>query len=169
MAEATFQALLDDETFDLKIDGDTLHIGEVALPVSFEATGPTAYSLVLDGQSVPMVVTPAGPPRTYDVTAAGHTWTVRVKDERDLLLERFGLDDALGAGEITIRAPMPGLVLEVGVAVGDTVTVDEGLLVLEAMKMENELKAPAEGQVKAVHVAAGDAVGKNELLIEFEA
>ena len=168
MSKATFQALLADETFDLKLDGDTLHIGEAALPVSFEATGPAEYSLILDGQSVPVVVTPAGPPKTYDVTAVGHTWTVRVKDERDLLLERFGLDEALGAGEIAIRAPMPGLVLEVRVAVGDTVAVDEGLLVLEAMKMENELKAPAEGQVKAIHVAAGNAVGKNELLIEFE-
>jgi len=169
MSKATFQALLDDETFDLILDGGTLQVNEATLPVSFEATGPAEYSLLLDGQSVPVVVTPAGPPKTYDVTAAGHTWTVRVKDERDLLLERFGLDEALGAGEIAIRAPMPGLVLEVRVAVGDTVAVDEGLLVLEAMKMENELKAPAEGQVKAIHVVSGDAVGKNELLIEFEA
>jgi pyruvate carboxylase subunit B len=60
-------------------------------------------------------------------------------------------------------------VLDVLVEVGDAVEVDQGLLVLEAMKMENELKAPAAGTVTAIHATAGDAVDKNALLIEVEA
>jgi pyruvate carboxylase subunit B len=64
---------------------------------------------------------------------------------------------------------MPGLVLDLLVEVGDEVAVDEGLLVLEAMKMENELKAPSGGVVQAIHAASGDAVDKDALLIEIEA
>jgi len=169
MSETNFQALLDDQTYDLTLDGDRLRMGDADVPVSFERSGPQAFSLLIDGRSVPVVVTPADAPKTYNVTAQGHTWTVRVKDERDLLLERFGLEDALAGGAVTMRAPMPGLVLEVMVGEGDTVAAGAGLLVLEAMKMENELKAPADGQVKSIHVVPGDAVGKNDVLIEFEA
>jgi pyruvate carboxylase subunit B len=64
---------------------------------------------------------------------------------------------------------MPGLVLDLMVEVGDAVAPDEGLLVLEAMKMENELKAPVAGRIEAVHVTAGDAVDKDALLIEIDA
>jgi len=102
------------------------------------------------------------------VTIAGRRTDVRVKDERALLMEAFGLDDQGPAGG-EVRAPMPGLVLDVRVAPGDEVTVDEGLIVLEAMKMENELKAPASGTVVAIHAKAGDAVEKNTLLIEIDA
>ena len=63
---------------------------------------------------------------------------------------------------------MPGLVLRVLVEPGDEVEQGQGVAVLEAMKMENELTAPAAGTVAAVHVAAGDAVAKNELLIEVD-
>ncbi len=169
MKDASFQALIGDRTVNLSFEDGELTIDERSVAFSFESCSEKHFSLLIDGRSVPVVVTPAGSPKTYNVTAAGHTWEIRVKDERDLLLERFGLDEGLMGGEITVRAPMPGLVLDVLVEPGDTVEADAGLLVLEAMKMENELKAPADGQVKAVHVSPGDAVGKNEVLIEFEA
>jgi pyruvate carboxylase subunit B len=92
-----------------------------------------------------------------------------VQDEHDLLLEEYGLDEAGGAAEREIRAPMPGLVLSVMVEDGQAVSEGDGLVVLEAMKMENELRAPADGVVKTVHVAPQDAVDKDALLIEMEA
>jgi pyruvate carboxylase subunit B len=64
---------------------------------------------------------------------------------------------------------MPGLVLDILVEEGDTVEAEQGLLVLEAMKMENELKAPSGGIVSAIHVTDGVAVDKEDLLIEIEA
>ena len=67
-----------------------------------------------------------------------------------------------------LKAPMPGKVLEVMVQPGQTVAKGEGLLILEAMKMENMLKAEQEGTVKSVNVSVGDAVEKNNVLIEFE-
>src|SRR5690606_37538113 len=82
--------------------------------------------------------------------------------------ERFGMDTGASAAQREVRAPMPGLVLQVLVAPGDAVEEGQGLVVLEAMKMENELRAPAAGTVAAVHVAPGVAVGKNALLMEME-
>ena len=93
---------------------------------------------------------------------------VAIKTEADLLLERFGLDTGDAAAEREVRAPMPGLVLRVLAEAGEAVEAGQGLVVLEAMKMENELRAPAAGRLDAVHVAPGDAVGKNDLLLEIE-
>lgn len=93
---------------------------------------------------------------------------VAIKSEADLLLERFGLDAGDASAEREVRAPMPGLVLRVLAEVGDTVEAGQGLVVLEAMKMENELRAPAAGTLAAVHAAPGAAVAKNDLLVEIE-
>src|SRR5690606_12508798 len=102
------------------------------------------------------------------VTVQNHVVETTVKDETALLLERFGMESGAGATQREVRAPMPGLVLQVLVAPGDAVEEGQGLVVLEAMKMENELRAAAAGAVAAVHVAPGAAVGKNELLMEID-
>jgi biotin carboxyl carrier protein len=67
-----------------------------------------------------------------------------------------------------IKAPMPGLVLNVDVSEGDEITKDQQVLVLEAMKMENVLKAPGNGVVKAVNANQGDKVEKNQVLVTLE-
>ena len=67
-----------------------------------------------------------------------------------------------------IKSPMPGLIFEVAVSIGQEVKEDDSLLVLEAMKMENNLTSPTDGIVKAIHIKKGDAVDKGTLLIEFE-
>jgi biotin carboxyl carrier protein len=77
-----------------------------------------------------------------------------------------------GAGQrrrpAALRAPMPGLVVRILVEAGQEVGIGAGLVVLEAMKMENELKAPAGGTVSAVQVRAGEAVEKGQVLVEFQ-
>ena len=73
-----------------------------------------------------------------------------------------------GSKASKLKAPMPGKVLEVMVEVGQEVAKGEGLLILEAMKMENVLKAEDGGIVKSVNVSVGEAVEKNNVLIEFE-
>ena len=67
-----------------------------------------------------------------------------------------------------LKAPMPGLVLDVKVSPGDSVTTSDVVLVLEAMKMENNIKAPAEGVVKSIEIEKGQAVEKNQVLVTFE-
>ncbi|HMB90120.1 MAG TPA: acetyl-CoA carboxylase biotin carboxyl carrier protein subunit, partial [Rhodothermales bacterium] len=102
------------------------------------------------------------------VTLRGRQIEVQIKDQRALLLERFGLDDAGAAAQREAHAPMPGLVLRVLVEPGQQVEAGDGLVVLEAMKMENELRAQAPGTIAAIHVNPGDAVSKNALLLEID-
>jgi biotin carboxyl carrier protein len=83
------------------------------------------------------------------------------------LLEKMGIS-AANAGKVNnIKAPMPGLIITLKVAVGDTVKAGDQLLILEAMKMENILKSPGDGVVKKIKVKKGDSVEKNQVLIEF--
>jgi biotin carboxyl carrier protein len=94
-------------------------------------------------------------------------YEVKLKDDTDLLLEELGITGKTNKVQ-NIKAPMPGLVLSIKVKEGDTVNKGDGLLILEAMKMENLIKAQSEGKVKKVHVVQGAKVEKNQPLIEME-
>lgn len=165
--ERKVQAEVSGRAIDLVVAGDQAHIDGRAMPFSAERLSATHLSLILDGRSYSAVVIEEAGGR-YRVALAGSEYEVHVKDERDLLLERYGLAEASAGGVQTVRAPMPGLVLSVAVEPGQKVEKGAGLAVLEAMKMENELRAEHGGTVKAVHVAPGDAVGKSDLLLEIE-
>jgi biotin carboxyl carrier protein len=94
-------------------------------------------------------------------------YTVEVKDKFDLLLEKMGMSSATANKVNNIKAPMPGLIINLKVAEGDTVKAGDQLLILEAMKMENILKSPGDGVIKKIKVKKGDSVEKNQVLIEF--
>lgn len=91
-----------------------------------------------------------------------------VKSERELLLESYASKSDIVKQRLEVRAPMPALVVEIEVEVGELIETGRGLLKLEAMKMENEIKAHQSGKVKQIHVAKGDTVEKGELLIVLE-
>ncbi len=164
---STYRAHVGERTFDLVFDGAGLRMDGAPLEYDAAELGEGSYTLLIDGRSVEAVVEPVGDGRLR-VTLGGRQVEVQVKDEKALLLERFGMAADAGAAEREIRAPMPGLVLSVLVEAGQEVKEGQGLVVLEAMKMENELRAPAPGTVKAVHATPGEAVAKKALLIEFE-
>ncbi len=106
--------------------------------------------------------------KTITVKVNGTNYPLQVKDKFDLLLEKMGLEDLATAKIAEVKAPMPGLVLDILVEPGKAIEKGDTLLVLEAMKMENSIKSPTEGTVKAVTVEVGKAVEKNAVLIEFE-
>lgn len=106
--------------------------------------------------------------KTYSVKINSKVYEVSIFNELDLLIEEMGL--SLGAASVVndIKAPMPGMILDVNIKEGDEVKEGDYLLVLEAMKMENTLTAPRDGIVKSVSVQKGETVEKNQLLIEME-
>jgi biotin carboxyl carrier protein len=124
--------------------------------------------LMLDGRSVPLPMRAAGRGQ-WEVTQDGERWELEVIDERTRHIRSLTGAGAQKSGAAVLKAPMPGLVVRVPVEPGQSVAAGAGVVVLEAMKMENELKAPAPATVKAVHVKPGQAVEKGAVLVEFEA
>ncbi|GAA3981541.1 acetyl-CoA carboxylase biotin carboxyl carrier protein subunit [Pedobacter ginsengiterrae] len=98
----------------------------------------------------------------------GNTYKIQVEDQFDQLLKQLGLDNLATNKVAEIKAPMPGLVLNVIVKEGAEIKKGDNLLVLEAMKMENILKSSTDGIVKKVLIKQGDKVEKNQILIQFK-
>jgi biotin carboxyl carrier protein len=94
-------------------------------------------------------------------------YLLQVKDKYDELLQNLGLDNLSTKKINDVKAPMPGMVLNILVKEGDTVKKGDALLVLEAMKMENILKSPNDGTIRKVVAVKGTAVEKSQLLIQF--
>lgn len=95
-------------------------------------------------------------------------YIAKITEPMDELLKSMGLENAMVAKISEVKAPMPGLVLDVLVTVGQTVEMGEKILTLEAMKMENAIKSPTAGTIASIHVSKGQAVDKNFVLIRFE-
>ena len=124
-----------------------------------------AYSLLLNGKS--HILTINKQIDGYDVTVDHHTYLVQVQDEVDVLLEKFGMQSNSSSHAGEIHALIPGLVSRLFVKPGDKVENGHGLLILEAMKMENEIDSPISGVVGKIYIKAGDKVEKGELIMEI--
>jgi biotin carboxyl carrier protein len=105
--------------------------------------------------------------KTAVIKVNGNIYTLSIKDQFDQLLKQLGMDNLATAKILQVKAPMPGLVLNVLVKEGDEIKKGDNLLVLEAMKMENMIKSPTDGIVKKIAITQGDKVEKNALLISF--
>ena len=151
-------------TIEVEIRNDHLIIDGKEFAWSAAEVDPGRLSLLLDGQSYDLHIERDGAD-TYAVTLNQKTWRVRIPNAHTAKPS----DSAHQAGPSQLHAPMPGTVRQVLVAPGDTVEAGQGLIVLEAMKMENELRAEGPATVQAVHVEPGQAVTRDALLIEFEA
>lgn len=105
--------------------------------------------------------------KTFSFKINGKTYSVKLKDKFDLLLEKLGMNTGATGKVNNIKAPMPGLIIDLRVKEGDAVKTGDPLLILEAMKMENIIKASGDSVVKSVKVKKGDSVEKNQVMIEF--
>lgn len=123
-----------------------------------------SLSIRIDGKVLDLTV--EGDPPDVGVVASGHRSYVKVESER--LRAAAAAKRAGGGGsEKLIVAPMPGRVAKILVAVGDEVKASQGVIVVEAMKMENELRAKGEGKVAEIHVKPGDAIEAGARLVTF--
>ncbi len=106
--------------------------------------------------------------KTFTISVNNHRYKLQAADEFDLLLKQLGIDTSGSAQIKELKAPMPGMVLNIFVSPGDKVNKGDNLVLLEAMKMENSIKSPGAGTIKQVLAVKGKAVEKNQILIEFE-
>ena len=106
--------------------------------------------------------------KTLTLEVNGNKYDVNIEDEYDILVKKMGLSAFVVHKMTNVKAPMPGLVVEVLVEPGQVVEKGTQLLILEAMKMENVLKAEGEGVVKSIEIVKGAAVDKGQILIEME-
>jgi len=111
------------------------------------------------------IISSAG--KKFIVEIEGEQYAIEIKDQLDQLLDEMGFSKAASRQVKEIKAPMPGLVLEINAAEGQEVKEGDKLLILGAMKMENAITAVSDSVVKSIAVSAGQAVEKGQLLISF--
>ncbi|OMP30851.1 acetyl-CoA carboxylase biotin carboxyl carrier protein subunit [Mangrovimonas sp. DI 80] len=149
----------------LDLEVDTAEVSQL----NAVKTSNTAYHVLRNHKSYQAEINNADfNNRTYQVNINNNSYNIKIHNPLDTLIESMGF--ALGNIKHVneIKAPMPGLILDISVTVGDSVTENTPLLILEAMKMENVITSPRDGVIKSISAAKGDAVEKNQLLIEFE-
>jgi len=154
-------------TVEVEVDGDGVVVNGTAHQAELRPVpGTPVRNLLLDGSSWIVPIEPMGQGK-WLVQRQGERFEVEVLDERTRHIRSLVGEGKAAAGPAPLRAPMPGLVVRILVEQGHSVGAGQGLVVLEAMKMENELKATAAGSVSQVHVHPGAAVEKGQLLVSF--
>jgi biotin carboxyl carrier protein len=106
--------------------------------------------------------------KSYSVKVNNNTYNVVISNDLDQLISAMGFEKGASKHINSIKAPMPGLILEISVEVGQSVKENDNLIILSAMKMENSFLSPRDGVIKSIAVKIGDAVDKGQLMIEFE-
>lgn len=147
---------------EISPEGNVIVNGEVR-EIDFHALQAPSYSMIINNASYEALVEVRE--GVLEVDLLGDLFEVSVADERQQRLAAARGDVGGETGELPIRSPMPGLIVAVPVTEGQQVNKGDSLIVLESMKMENELKAPRGGTVQKVHVQKGDRVEQNKILV----
>lgn len=163
-----YKAIVNKNSFDITSNEDSLMVNGVLLNWDLVKISDGYFHILLNNKSFRAeVVKVDESAKTFCFKINGRLYTVELKNKFDILLEKMGMNSGVTGKVNNIKAPMPGLIIDLRVKEGDRVTTGDPLLILEAMKMENIIKASGEGIVKSVKVKKGDSVEKNQVLIEF--
>ena len=137
--------------------------------LDFVKENETTFHIIKDNQSYRAEVIDVDfAKKIFSLKINGNAYHIQLEDEFDQLVNQLGLSVASSQKVADVKAPMPGLVLEVAAEIGQEVKKGDPLLILEAMKMENVIKSIGEGTVKAIHIKQGEALEKGQLMIEME-
>jgi biotin carboxyl carrier protein len=157
------------EEIEVLVEGDTVTVDGTSIRASVADVDGTPVRMVLIGDEVHRVVARRGASRgRYSLWVDGFRHEVEALDERTRTIRELSATSAGNLGPAPLIAPMPGMIVRINVEVGSVVAAGEGLVVMEAMKMENELRSAAAGTVKSILVQPGMAVEKGSLLLELE-
>ena len=157
------------ETFEIWEEKDRILLNGQSFEWDLKKVSDKDFHILKDNKSYNVEVVEANyAEKTFRLKIGGRIHTVNLKDRTDLLLEKMGMGTTKSAKLNDLKAPMPGLIYEMKVQVGDEVKKGDILLILVAMKMENAIKATGDGKVKSIKVKTGETVEKNHIIMEFE-
>jgi len=158
-----YRVTVDGQEFPVEmLDEHHARIGERVHELDFVSiSGQPVYSLIIDGKSFEAYVYPDE--QAWQVLLVGRAYHVTVVDEREARLVRTQAGQGSSEGEFVLRAPMPGLVVSVPIAAGQAVI----LVILESMKMQNELRAPRAGKVANLRTTPGETVEQKQILLSI--
>ncbi len=159
---------VDGKEFEIEvIDEKHIRIGERVVAVDFESvSGQPVFSLILDGKSYESFISEND--EGWQVLMRGKQYQITVEDEREKRLRAAAGGGAAEGGEFNLKAPMPGLVVAIPVAEGQEIKKGQVLIILESMKMQNELKSPKDGIVERIRVKAGESVEQKQALLSVK-
>jgi len=164
-----YKATVNGKNFEIIIKNQELVINDSVVEWDVVQISDGYFHILVKNKSYRAEVIKVDPSaKTFQLKINGRIYSVELKDKFDLLLEKMGMNNGAANKANSIKAPMPGLIVDLRVKEGDKVNPGDALLILEAMKMENMIKASAVSIVKSVKVKKGDSVEKNQVLIEFE-
>jgi biotin carboxyl carrier protein len=149
-------------TIEINRDGRVTIDGEER-DVDFKVISESLVSALINNQSHEALVEQRDD--VYNVLISGELYEITVMDERQQRLRASSSGFDVEQGELSIKSPMPGLIVAVSVSEGQEVNQGDSLCVLESMKMENDIKAPRAGTVGKIHVSQGDRVEQNKVLL----
>ena len=160
---------VNNKTFAVEKAGDDLLVDGNKLDWDMQSVDGHTSHLLIDNVSYKVeLVHVDRQEKTVTLKLNNKLANITLKDRFDLLLEKLGMNAAVSNAVANIKAPMPGLILEINVKPGDLIKKGDPVLVLEAMKMENVLKSSGDGEIKEVMVQPGNSVEKNQVLIIFK-
>jgi acetyl/propionyl-CoA carboxylase alpha subunit len=157
-----------EKDFEVEILGNNqVSIDGVVYTVDFESvSGQPVYTMLVDSKSYEAHVFLDDD--VWQVLLRGTLYRARVEDERERRLRAAGAGGEGAGGEFILKAPMPGLIVQVPVSEDEEINKGDVLVILESMKMQNELKAPRDGVVRRVQVKEGDSVEQRETMVVLE-
>ncbi|UTA67226.1 acetyl-CoA carboxylase biotin carboxyl carrier protein subunit [Emticicia sp. 21SJ11W-3] len=159
----------DTETLEVSEDKGHILVNNEPFDWNLSKISEKDFHILKDNRSYNVEVVEANyAEKTFKLKIGGTIHTVNLKDRTDLLLEKMGMSSNKSTRLNNLKAPMPGLIYEMKVQVGDEVKKGDVLLILVAMKMENAIKAAGDGKVKTIKVKTGETVEKNQVIMEFE-
>ena len=163
-----YEVCIGDEKYQVELAENAVVVNGKTLPIKLIKSGTGKDQIILDDQVLYPESLSSESLKQVNFRLKGQKTHTEIKDHFDLLLEKLGMDQLMTAVKTDLKAPMPGLVLDIAVTPCQEIKKGDILLVLEAMKMENAIKASADGVVKEIFVSKQQVVEKNAPLISFE-
>lgn len=163
------KATVNTQTFDIQLNNTEISVNSQPFKWDMVEIKDGNFHILYNNHSFNAEVLEADyQTKSFLIKINKRTYSISLKDRFDILLDQLGMSNANTAKVNDLKAPMPGLIVDIKVQIGDTVKKGDTILILEAMKMENILKASGDGIVKNIKIAPKQNVEKNQVMIEFE-